>query len=84
MKPIINYVQETKPPKNCLPLSLLLIVFHAAQSHNLSGHRGRGKTHATITENYYFSNINTWITILTQDCLNCQTGISMHNHLMAP
>ena len=58
--------------------------FYKAHSHDLSGHPGREKTHATITENYYFPNINTWIAILTQDCLSCQTSKSMPNLLMAP
>ena len=48
-----------------------------------SGHRGRGKSHPTTTENYSFPNIQTWIAILTQDCLNCQTSKSMPNLLMA-
>ena len=39
---------------------------------------------ATITENYYFANINTWLAILTQDCLSCQTSKSMPNLLMTP
>ena len=78
------YIQETTSPTICLPLSLLLVVFYAAHSHDLSGHPGREKTHATITEIYYFPNINTWIAMLTQDCLNCQTGKSIPNHLKAP
>ena len=69
---LLYYVQETQPPKTCLPLSLILTVFYAAHSHDLSGHPGREKTHATITETYYFPNITTWIAILTQDCLNCK------------
>ena len=71
-------------PKICLPLSLLLVIFHEAHSHDLSGHPGREKTHAAITEDYFFLNINTWIAVLTQDCLNCQTSKSMPNLLMAP
>ena len=80
----LYYIQETKSPKVFLPLSLLLVIFNKAHSHDLSGHPGREKTHAEITENYYFPNIHTWIAILTQDCLNCQTSKSMPNLLMAP
>ena len=68
----------------CLPLSLLLVIFYKAHSHYLSGHPGCEKTHATITENYFFPNINTWIAILTHDCLNCQTNNSMPNLSVAP
>ena len=78
------YIQETTSPKICLTLSLLLVIFYKAHSHDLSGHPGREKTHATITENYYFPNIITWIAILTQDCLNCHTSKSMPNLLIAP
>ena len=77
-------IHETTSPKICIPLSLLLVIFYKAHSHNLSGYPGREKTHATITENYYFQNINTWIAILTQDCLSWQTSKSMPNLLMAP
>ena len=53
-------------------------------SHDLSGLPGFEKTHAAVRENYYFPNNNTWIAILTQDCLNRQTSKSMPNLLMAP
>ena len=53
-------------------------------SHDLSGLPVFEKTHAAVTENYYFPNNNTWIAILTKDCLNCQTSKSMPNLLMAP
>ena len=59
-------------------------MFNKAHSHDLSGHPGREKTHAAITENYYFPNINTWMAILIQYCLNCQTSRSMPNLIMAP
>ena len=78
------YIQDTTTPKICLPLSLLLAIFYKAHSHDLSGHPGREKTQATITENYFFPNINKWIAKLTQDCLSCQTSKSMPNLLMAP
>ena len=55
-----------------------------AHSRDLSGHPGREKTYATITEVYSCPNIKTWIAILTQDFLNCQTSKSMPNLLMAP
>ena len=42
------------------------------------------KIHTAITENYFFPNINKWIAIFTQDCLNCQTSKSMPNLIMAP
>ena len=42
------------------------------------------KTHAAITDNYYFPNINTRIAIFTKDCMNRQTSKSMPNLLMAP
>ena len=51
MNHLLYYIQETTSPKICLPLSLLLTVFHIANSHDLSGHLDREKTHATITEN---------------------------------
>ena len=70
--------------KICLPLTLLPVIFYKAQPHILSGHPGREQTHAAITHNYYFSNIITWIAILTQDCLKCQSSKSMPNLLMAP
>ena len=38
----------------------------------------------TITENYYFPNIKTWIAILNQNCINCQTSEFMSNLIMAP
>ena len=79
---LLYHIQETNPPKICLPISLLLVIFHVAYSHDLSGHPGPEKTHATITENYFFPNIQTWMAILTQDCLNCQTIKSMPNLLM--
>ena len=63
---LLCYIQETEPPKICL-LSLLLVMFHNSHTHDLSGHPGREKTHATITETYCFPNICTWIAILTQD-----------------
>ena len=62
--------QETTSPKICLPLSLLLVIFHVTLSHDLSGDPGREKTHATIRENFYFPNIHKWIAKLMQDCLN--------------
>ena len=37
----------------------------------------------TRNDHYYFPNINTWIAILTQDCMNCQTSKTMSNVLMA-
>ena len=43
-------------------------ILHCTHTHDLSGHPGREKTHATITETYYFPNIKTWIAVLTQDC----------------
>ena len=81
---LLYYIQETTSPKICLPLSLHLVISYKAHSHDLSGHTGREKTHAAVTENYYLPNINTWIAILTQDCLNCETSKSMPNLLMAP
>ena len=81
---LLYYVREIQSSKICLPLSLLLTIFHNAHSHNLSSHTGREKSYATITETYYLSNIKTWIAILTQDCLNCQTSKSMPNLSMAP
>ena len=45
---LLYYIQETMSSKICLPLSLLLIIFHKAQSHNL-GRPRREKTHAAIT-----------------------------------
>ena len=48
---LLYYKQETHSLKACLPLSLLLIIFYNALCHGLSGHPGRGKTHAAITEN---------------------------------
>ena len=81
---LVYYIQETTSPKICLPLSLLLTVFYIAHSHDQSGHPSREKTYAKKTENYYFPNIQTWIAILTQECLNCQTSKSMQNLLMAP
>ena len=42
------------------------------------------KIHTAITDNHFFPNINKWIAILTQDCLNCQTSKSMPNPLVAP
>ena len=59
-------------------------MFYKANSHDLLGQPGREKTDATIAEKYYFPNNNTWIAILTQDCLKCQTSKSMLNFLMAP
>ena len=64
--------------------SLLQVIFYKAHSYDLSGHPDRNKAQATFTENYYFPNINTWIAILLQDCLNCQTSKSVPNLLMAP
>ena len=81
---LLYYKQETNSLKICLPLSLSLTVFYNAHSHSLSSHPGREKTYAAIKENYYFPKIKTWIAILTQDCLNCQTSKSMPNILMAP
>ena len=81
---LLYFKQETTPPIICVPISLLLVIFHVAHSHDLSGHPGRYKTQATITENYYFANTQTWIEILTQNCLNCQTSKSMPNLLVAP
>ena len=81
---LLYYIQETDPPKVCLPLSLLLNVFYNAHTHKFLGHRGREKTHATFTTHYYFPNIHTWTAIRTQDCLSCQTRKSMPNLLMAP
>ena len=81
---LLYYIRETQSPKIGLPLSLLLTTFHNAHSHNLSGHPGREKTHATIIKTNYFPIIKTWIAILTEDCLNCQTSKSMPNLLMAP
>ena len=46
---ILFFIQETKSPKICLPLSLLLNIFRNARTHEFSGHPGREKTHATIT-----------------------------------
>ena len=81
---LLYYIKETPSPKICLPYSLLLVKFQVAHSHDLSGHPCRKKTHATITENYIFPNNQTWIAILTQDCLNCQASKSMPNLPMAP
>ena len=81
---LLYYIIETTSPKLCLPLSLLLLIIHVAHSHDLSGHPGCEKMHATITKNYIFPNIYTWIAKLSQDCLNCQTSKSMPNLLMAP
>ena len=78
------YIPETTSPKICLPIFLLLVIFHVAHSHELSSHPGREKTHATITENYCFPNIHTWIAILTQGCSNSQTNKSRPNLLTAP
>ena len=78
------YIQETTSPKSCHPFSLVLVISHQAHSHDLSGQPGREKTHATITDNYFFSNIKTLIAILTQDFLNCQTSKFIPNPLMAP
>ena len=80
---LLYYIQETTSPEVCLPL-LLLVIFYKAHSHDLSGHPGRENTHAAITENYHFSNINRWTAILTQDCLTCQTSKTMPNLLMPP
>ena len=80
---LLYFIQETTPPKICVQISLLLIIFHIALSHYLSGHPGLETTHDTITENYYFPNNQTWIAILKQDCLNCQTSKFMPNLLMA-
>ena len=55
---LLYYIKETNPPKVCLPLSLLLNVFHNAHTHEFSGHPGREKTHATITAHYYFPNMD--------------------------
>ena len=77
-------MQETTSHHFCPPLSLLLVILYKAHSHSLSIHPGCEKTHATCTENYYLPNINTWIAILPQDCLSCQTSKSMPNLLMAP
>ena len=81
---LFYYIQETTSPQICLPLSLLLVIFYTAHSHDLPGHTGCEKTHATFTERNYSPNIHTWIAILTQGCLNCQTSKSMPNLLMAP
>ena len=48
------------------------------------GQPDREKTHASITQNYFLPNINTWIAKLTQNCLNCQTRKPMPNLLLAP
>ena len=74
----------TKNLSTTLSLSLLLTVFYMAHSHDLSGHPGREKSCATITETYYFPKIKTWIAILLQDCLDCKTSKSMPNLFMAP
>ena len=48
-------------------------------------HTQRSRKITLIYFNYFnFPNINTWIAILTQDFLNCQTSKSMPNVLMAP
>ena len=49
------YIQETKSPKICLPLSFLLVIFHNAHTHDLSGHPGREKTRNNY-RNLIFSN----------------------------
>ena len=51
-KNLLYFIQETTSPKICLPLSLLLVIFYNAHTHNLSGYPGRDKTRATITENF--------------------------------
>ena len=66
-----------------LSLSLLLTVFYAAQSDDLSGHSRSEKTYATVAESYYFPKIKTGIAKPTQDCLHWQTSKSMPNLLMA-
>ena len=81
---LLYYIQKTTSPKICLPFSLLLVKFHVARSRDLSGHPAREKTLATITENYYFPNINTRMAKLREDFLNCQTSKSMPILLMAP
>ena len=68
---LLYYIQETTSQKIFLPLSLLLVMVHVKHFHDLLGHIGREKTHATIKENYYFPNNYTWIAIITQGCLNC-------------
>ena len=35
---LLVYIQETKPPKICLPLSILLTIFYVVHSHDLSSH----------------------------------------------
>ena len=61
-------------------LSPLLTVFYIAHSYNISCHPGREPTYTTITENYYFHKIKTWLAIV---CLNCQTIKSMPIPFMA-
>ena len=80
---LLYYIRETESPTICPPISLILTIFYTAHTHDLPGHPGREKTHATITGTYYFPSIKTWIAILTQDCLNSQTSKSMLNLLMA-
>ena len=56
---LLYYIQETTSAKIGRALSPLPVIFYNAHTHDLSGHQGWEKTHATITENYYFPNINT-------------------------
>ena len=56
---------------------LLLGKFHSAHSHDLSAHPDLEKTYSTITENYHFLFMKTWIAVLTQYCLNYQRSTSM-------
>ena len=51
---LLYYIPETKSPKSLLPLSIFLVKFLVAHTHDLSGHPGREKTHAAIKERYYF------------------------------
>ena len=84
MKQLIFYISyKQQPHQKSVYQPLFITLLYMTHSHHISGHPGRGKTYATITETYYFPNIKTWIAILTQDCLNYQTSKSMPNLLMA-
>ena len=83
-KQIISYIVYKKLlHQKFVYHSLLLTIIYIAHSHDLSGHPGREKTYALITDNYYFHKIKTWIAILTQNCLISQTSKSMPSLLMA-
>ena len=68
-KPDENGLYDTKI---CVSLSLFMKCFELAHNNPLSGHRGDASTFNNISRFFYWPGMYKWVTMLMQDCLDCQ------------